>query len=220
MEYRIKGANQIQVNSKTNLTFANGLRSVLRQDPNVIFVGEIRDNETAGIAVNAALTGHLVLSTLHTNDAATAIPRLIDMKVEPFLVASTVTVILAQRLVRQICSGCKYSLEVTAEELTKSFPVELLKENLGSKAKYTIYKGKGCKLCRMSGYSGRVGLFEVLEVDKEIRKLITERNDADVIAKAAAKAGMKTIIADGFAKIASGVTTVEEVVRVTKAEFI
>ncbi|MEK7154611.1 MAG: GspE/PulE family protein [Patescibacteria group bacterium] len=220
VEYRIKGANQIQVNSKTNLTFANGLRSVLRQDPNVIFVGEIRDNETAGIAVNAALTGHLVLSTLHTNDAATAIPRLIDMKVEPFLVASTVTVILAQRLVRQICPECKYSLEATAEELTKSFPVELLKENLGSKAKYTIYKGKGCKLCRMSGYQGRVGLFEVLEVDKEIRKLITERNDADVIAKAAAKAGMKTIIADGFAKIATGVTTVEEVVRVTKAEFI
>src|SRR3989338_10651988 len=169
VEYRIQGANQIQVNPKTNLTFASGLRSILRQDPNIIFVGEIRDSETAGIAVNAALTGHLVLSTLHTNDAATAIPRLIDMKVEPFLVASTVTVILAQRLVRQICSGCKYSLEVTAEELTKSFPVELLKENLGSKAKYTIYKGKGCKLCRMSGYSGRVGLFEVLEVDKEIR---------------------------------------------------
>jgi len=220
VEYRIKGANQIQVNTKTNLTFANGLRSILRQDPNVIFVGEIRDNETAGIAVNAALTGHLVLSTLHTNDAATAIPRLIDMKVEPFLVASTVTVILAQRLVRQICPGCKYALEVTADELAKSFPVDLLKENLGSKAKYTIYKGKGCKQCRMSGYSGRVGLFEVLEVDKEIRKLITERNDADVIAKAAVKAGMKTIIADGFAKIAAGVTTVEEVVRVTKAEFI
>ena len=220
VEYRIRGANQIQVNPKTNLTFASGLRSILRQDPNVIFVGEIRDGETAGIAVNAALTGHLVLSTLHTNDAATAIPRLIDMKVEPFLVASTVSVILAQRLVRQICPACKYEMEITAEEVTKSFPPEVVKENWGAKNKYPVFKGKGCKICRLSGYSGRVGLYEVLEVTAEVRKLITQKADADVIAKAAMKEGMKTILGDGFAKIAAGVTTVEEVLRVTKSELV
>ncbi|KKU02510.1 MAG: Type II secretion system protein E (GspE) [Candidatus Amesbacteria bacterium GW2011_GWB1_47_26] len=220
VEYRIRGANQIQVNPKTNLTFASGLRSILRQDPNVIFVGEIRDGETAGIAINAALTGHLVLSTLHTNDAATAIPRLIDMKVEPFLVASTVSVILAQRLVRQICPACKYETEITVGEMAKNFPPEIIKENWGAKNKYPVFKGKGCKICRLSGYQGRVGLFEVLEVTGEIRKLITGKADADVIARAAKAEGMKTILGDGFAKIAAGVTTVEEVLRVTKAEFV
>lgn len=220
VEYRIRGANQIQVNPKTNLTFASGLRSILRQDPNVIFVGEIRDGETAGIAINAALTGHLVLSTLHTNDAATAIPRLIDMKVEPFLVASTVAVILAQRLVRQICPACKHEATMTHEEMIKSFPADVIKENWGIKAKYPVFKGQGCKLCRLSGYQGRVGLFEVLEVTAGIRKLIIEKADADVIARAARGEGMKTILGDGFAKIAAGVTTVEEVLRVTKAEFV
>lgn len=220
VEYRIRGANQIQVNPKTNLTFASGLRSILRQDPNVIFVGEIRDGETAGIAINAALTGHLVLSSLHTNDAATAIPRLIDMKVEPFLVASTVSVILAQRLVRQICPACKHETAITHEEMIKSFPADVVKENWGIKAKYPVFKGQGCKLCRLSGYQGRVGLFEVLEVTAEIRKLITEKADADVIARAAKAEGMKTILGDGFVKIAAGVTTVEEVLRVTKAEFV
>jgi len=220
VEYRIQGANQIQVNTKSNLTFASGLRSILRQDPNVIFVGEIRDGETAGIAINAALTGHLVLSTLHTNDAATAVPRLIDMKVEPFLVASTVSVILAQRLVRQICSHCKGQLEVSYEDISKSFPPEIIKDNWDKKPKYTIFKGKGCKICRMLGYHGRVGLYEVLEVSKDIRQLIIDRADADTIAKAAMKEGMKTILMDGFAKIAAGVTTVEEVLRVTKAESV
>ena len=220
VEYRIRGANQIQVNPKTNLTFASGLRSILRQDPNVIFVGEIRDGETAGIAINAALTGHLVLSTLHTNDAATAIPRLIDMKVEPFLVASTVAVILAQRLVRQICPVCKHESTMTHEEMIKSFPADVIKENWGTKPKYPVFKGQGCKLCRLSGYQGRVGLFEVLEVTAGIRKLIIEKADADVIARAARGEGMKTILGDGFAKIAAGVTTVEEVLRVTKAEFV
>ncbi|MEK7064268.1 MAG: ATPase, T2SS/T4P/T4SS family, partial [Patescibacteria group bacterium] len=190
------------------------------QDPNVIFVGEIRDGETAGIAINAALTGHLVLSTLHTNDAATAIPRLIDMKVEPFLVASTVAVILAQRLVRQICPVCKHETTMTHEEMIKSFPADVIKENWGIKPKYPVFKGQGCKLCRLSGYQGRVGLFEVLEVTAGIRKLIIEKADADVIARAARTEGMKTILGDGFAKIAAGVTTVEEVLRVTKAEFV
>jgi len=219
VEYRIQGANQIQVNPKTNLTFASGLRSILRQDPNIIFVGEIRDSETAGIAVNAALTGHLVVSTLHTNDAATAIPRLTDMKVEPFLVASTVTVVVAQRLVRRTCPSCKAESTLTFEELAKNFPTEVLKRN-DIKKSITVYKGKGCKICRNSGYAGRVGLFEVLEITPEIRKLITGKSDADVIARAAIVEGMKTMLDDGLAKILSGETTVEEVLRVTKAEFL
>lgn len=220
VEYKIKGANQIQVNVKTNLTFASGLRSILRQDPNVIFVGEIRDGETAGIAINAALTGHLVLSTLHTNDAATAIPRLIDMKVEPFLVSSTVSVVLAQRLVRQICKDCKYEEEITRGELEKSFPAEVIKKNWEEKSKYKVSRGKGCKLCRGSGYQGRLGLFEVLEITKAVRKLINAKADADVITQAAMKEGMRTILMDGFAKVAAGETTLEEILRVTKAEYV
>jgi type IV pilus assembly protein PilB len=219
VEYRIPGANQIQVNTKTNLTFANGLRSILRQDPNVIFVGEIRDGETAGIAVNAALTGHLVLSTLHTNDAATALPRLIDMKVEPFLVASTVNVIIAQRLVRKICTHCVTSIKISQDELAKNFPTETIHKNFSRSANVTIYKGQGCKACRSSGYSGRVGLFEVLEITPKIRKLITAKNDSDVISKAAIDEGMTTMVDDGLTKVAQGVTTLEEVLRVTKSEF-
>ena len=218
VEYRIAGANQVHVNAKTNLTFANGLRSILRQDPNVIFVGEIRDSETAGIAVNAALTGHLVLSTLHTNDAATAIPRLTDMKVEPFLVASTVNVIVAQRLVRQICSSCKLEEKIQAAEIIKFFPVELVEKHFGKLAEITVYKGKGCKICRNTGYSGRVGLFEVLEVTKGIRVLISEKADSDMIAQAAIKEGMETMLDDGLKKVATGVTTIDEVIRVTKVE--
>lgn len=218
VEYRIQGANQVQVNAKTNLTFANGLRSILRQDPNVIFVGEIRDSETAAIAVNAALTGHLVLSTLHTNDAATAIPRLTDMKVEPFLVASTVNIIVAQRLVRQICSSCKTEEKVPISEISKHFPQEMVKSYFGNKSEVVTYKGRGCKICRQTGYLGRVGLFEVLEVTKEIRKLISERVDSDVISDAARKEGMKTMLDDGLEKVAKGLTTIEEVIRVTKVE--
>jgi type II secretory ATPase GspE/PulE/Tfp pilus assembly ATPase PilB-like protein len=218
VEYRITGANQVQVNTKTNLTFANGLRSILRQDPNVIFVGEIRDSETAGIAVNAALTGHLVLSTLHTNDAATAIPRLTDMKVEPFLVASTVNIIIAQRLVRQICTNCKMDEKVEITEVTKHFPETTVRKYFGSGDSVTIFKGKGCKICRQTGYLGRVGLFEVLVVSKNVRALISEKADSDAIADAAIKEGMKTMLDDGLEKVASGMTTIEEVIRVTKVE--
>lgn len=218
VEYRIQGANQVQVNAKTNLTFANGLRSILRQDPNVIFVGEIRDSETAGIAVNAALTGHLVLSTLHTNDAATAIPRLTDMKVEPFLVASTVNVIIAQRLVRKTCSSCKTGEKMPVTEIIKYFPQALVQKYFGNLAEVAIYKGRGCKICRNTGYSGRLGLFEVLEVTKGIRQLISEKADSDIIAQAAIKEGMKTMLEDGLDKVASGETTLEEVIRVTKVE--
>ncbi len=218
VEYRIRGANQIQVNTKANLTFASGLRSILRQDPNIIFVGEIRDSETAGIAVNAALTGHLVLSTLHTNDAATAIPRLTDMGVEPFLVASTVNIIIAQRLVRQICSQCTTQIQITPAELEKNFPAAIIKSVYGAGQKFTAVRGKGCKLCRNTGYLGRVGLFEVLEVTKNIRKLITQKADADVIAKAAVSEGMTTMLEDGLIKIKNGVTSIEEVLRVAKTE--
>ncbi len=218
VEYKIAGANQVQVNAKTNLTFANGLRSILRQDPNVIFVGEIRDNETAGIAVNAALTGHLVLSTLHTNDAATATPRLTDMKVEPFLVASTVNIIIAQRLVRQICSSCKVEEKVAISEIIKHFPEELARKYFGEADEAKIYKGRGCKICRQTGYLGRVGIFEVLEITKNIRKLISEKADSDVIGRAAIAEGMKTMLEDGLEKVADGITTLEEVIRVTKVE--
>ncbi|HET7099404.1 MAG TPA: GspE/PulE family protein [Patescibacteria group bacterium] len=220
VEYRISGANQVQVNAKTNLTFANGLRSILRQDPNVIFVGEIRDSETAGIAVNAALTGHLVLSTLHTNDAATAIPRLTDMKVEPFLVASTVNVIIAQRLVRQICPSCKTEEKMASTEVIKHFPQYMVEKYFGKTPEVLVHKGKGCKICRQTGYVGRVGLFEVLEVTKEIRKLISGKSDSDVIAQAAVTEGMKTMLDDGLEKVATGVTTMEEVIRVTKVESV
>lgn len=220
IEYRIVGANQVQVNAKTNLTFAYGLRSILRQDPNIIFVGEIRDNDTAAIAVNAALTGHLVLSTLHTNDAATAIPRLTDMKVEPFLVASTVNIIVAQRLVRKICEACRMSIPMQMEELTKHLPPETIAKHFDKKKEITSYKGKGCKICHMTGYLGRIGIYEVLEVTKEVRRLITDRSDSDVIAKAAIAEGMSTMLDDGLEKVIRGLTTFEEVIRVTKVEFL
>lgn len=218
VEYKIKGVNQIQANTKTNLTFASGLRSILRQDPNIIFVGEIRDSETAGIAVNAALTGHLVLSTLHTNDAATALPRLTDMKVEPFLVASTVNVIVAQRLVRKICDICKTAVTITHEELAKNIPSELIKKNLGLGAEIRMFKGKGCRACHSTGYTGRIGIFEVLEVSNQVRKLITEKNDSDVIVKTAVAEGMTTMLDDGLQKAGKGLTSIEEVLRVTKVE--
>ncbi len=217
-EYRIKGVNQINVNTKTNLTFANGLRSILRQDPNIIFVGEIRDSETAGIAVNASLTGHLVLSTLHTNDAATALPRLIDMSVEPFLVASTVNVIIAQRLVRKICEICKGTRTITKEELLRNLPPEIINNYVGEKTTITIYQGSGCKICHLTGYSGRIGVFEVLEVTKSIRDLISKRNDADVILQKAIEEGMTTMLDDGLEKVLKGLTTIEEVLRVTKIQ--
>lgn len=221
VEYRIKGVNQIQVNTKTNLTFANGLRSILRQDPNIVFVGEIRDPETAGIAINAALTGHLVVSTLHTNDAATTLPRLIDMHVEPFLVASSVSLIVAQRLVRKICDYCRASTTITQAELQKSLPQEVINKHyipVGEQKEIRVYKGEGCKNCRFTGYSGRVGIFEVLSVTKAIRQLITQHQDADVIMQQAVKDGMKTMLDDGLTKVSQGATTIEEILRVTRVE--
>ncbi len=221
VEYRIRGVNQIHVNTKTNLTFASGLRSILRQDPNIVFVGEIRDSETAGIAVNAALTGHLVLSTLHTNDAATTMPRLIDMKVEPFLVASTVNIVIAQRLIRKICENCRISYVVTEEELRKNLPEEQIKKHYlttGEKKEIRLYKGQGCKVCHFTGYSGRVGIFEVMEITEKLRVLITQKSSADEIQKQALTEGMTTMLDDGLQKVAKGITTIEEVLRITKVD--
>lgn len=221
VEYKIVGANQVQVNTKTNLTFANGLRSILRQDPDYIFVGEIRDNETASIAVNAALTGHLVFSTLHTNDAPSAVPRLIDMGVEPFLVASTINVVVAQRLVRKICDNCKRSYTMTKKELLDHFSEADIDKHyipVGEKKEVRLYKGEGCSHCHFSGYSGRMGIYEVFEMTKVINELVAQKQDADKIRDQAIKEGMTTMLDDGLNKVTRGMTTVEEVLRATKVE--
>ncbi len=228
IEYRMPGINQTQVNPKIGYTFAGGLRAFLRQDPNIIMVGEIRDEETAEIAIHAALTGHLVLSTLHTNDAPTTLPRLSEMGVPAFLVASTANVIVAQRLVRKICQDCIESYNLTKNELAKlekqinlEFVLNTLeKENLitkkQSRESLLFYRGKGCKKCDKSGYKGRIGLYEVLEVTTEVSNLITKGATADEIQKAARDQGMQTILEDGFIKAKTGITTIEEVLRVTK----
>ena len=218
VEYRIKGINQIQVNTKANLTFAAGLRSILRQDPNIVMVGEIRDNETARIAINAALTGHLVLSTLHTNDAATALPRLIDMKIEPFLVASTVNVIVAQRLLRRICDMCRSTVSMSASQLAENIPLQYIQKYFGVASQINMYKGTGCKICHDTGYAGRIGVFEIMQVSKSIKELIVNKADSDMIAKQAIDEGMKTMLEDGLEKVIKGLTTIEEVLRVTKVE--
>lgn len=220
VEYRIQGVNQIQTNMKTDLTFASGLRSILRQDPNVVMVGEIRDSETAGIAVNAALTGHLVLSTLHTNDAATALPRLTDMNIESFLVASTVNVIIAQRLVRKICEMCKASLDIPTDELLNNLPEAMVKKHFGIKKDARVYRGQGCEVCHFTGYAGRIGVFEVLEVTPRIRKLITQKAEANDIQNQAVGDGMTTMLDDGLMKVIKGETTIEEILRVTKIEIL
>ena len=216
VEYDIQGVNQIQVNPKTNLTFATGLRSIVRQDPDIILVGEIRDEETAGIAVNSAMTGHLVLSTLHTNDAPTAVPRLLDMGMEPFLIASSVNVIIAQRLVRKIHSVCRVSEEMDVSELTKHLGEPLVKKAFGDTKTIRMYRGKGCKLDNGTGYEGRVGIYEVLEVNDELRQAIVERKDSSVIKSIAVKNAMSTMVEDGLQKVKQGLTTIEEILRVTK----
>lgn len=218
VEYEIEGINQIQVNPLTNLNFASGLKSILRQDPNIILVGEIRDQETAGIALNAAMTGHLVLSTLHTNDAATAIPRLLDMKVEPYLIASTVNLIIAQRLVRKIHLGCRISQEIEINKLEKYFSRDMVKKyfSQNKETSVRVYYGKGCPLCHQTGYEGRIGIFEVLMVDEAVRKSIIDRKDASEIKKIAVKQGMRMMTEDALEKVKQGITTVDEVLRVTK----
>jgi type IV pilus assembly protein PilB len=231
VEYRMPKVNQTQIHPKVGLTFAAGLRALLRQDPDIIMVGEIRDNETMEMAIQAAMTGHLVLSTLHTNSAAGTLPRLLDMGAEPFLVASTANVIIAQRLVRKVCHDCRveyklsekekkvldqnYEMEKILETIKKS---ELVKDLVKAKDKWgdiKLYKTKGCEQC-MEGYRGRNGIYEVLEVDEEIKKLISQRASAHDLETKARENGMLTMIEDGFVKCIQGITTVEEILRVTK----
>ncbi len=205
VEYHLEGLNQIQVHAKIGLTFAAGLRSILRHDPDVILVGEIRDLETAEIAIQASLTGHLVFSTLHTNDAASAFVRLVDMGVEPYLVSSTVEAVMAQRLVRVLCSACKEPYEPDPADLPDDFPYE---------PGMTLYRPVGCRECRNTGYRGRVGIFELLLTDDRIRELTVERASAVAIFNAARASGMRTLREDGWIKVRNGLTTVEEVLRV------
>jgi len=217
VEYDIERISQIQVNAKTGLTFAKGLRSIVRQDPDIIMVGEIRDQETAGIAINSAMTGHLVLSTMHANTAATNIPRLMDMGIEPFLVASSINIIIAQRLVRKICSKCRESKEYTKEDLKKlGLSDELIAKSLGKEKKIRVYFGKGCKDCVNTGYSGRIGIFEILEMQDNIKELVMLKAPADQIQSLAVKNGMTTMIEDGLEKVWNGTTTLEEVMRVIR----
>lgn len=213
VEYQIPGANQVQINPDVGLTFASGLRAFLRQDPNIILVGEIRDKETTDLAIQAALTGHLVFSTLHTSNASGALPRLIDMGAETFLLASTMTAIVGQRIARKICPDCKISYIPTPEVVLE------IKHVLGSltpQGEIHLYKGNGCESCGQSGYLGRVGIYEVLTVTNQIAKMILERSDANSIEQEAKKEGMITIKEDGYLKAIEGITTIEEVLRVAQ----
>jgi type IV pilus assembly protein PilB len=210
VEYELAGIRQSQINPKAGLVFANALRSLLRQDPDIILVGEIRDLETSSVAIEAALTGHLVFSTLHTNDAPGALNRLVDMGVEPFLISSSVAGIIAQRLVRKICSNCKVPQEVTKEVLDHFAD---LKDK-----KLTFYHGKGCKSCRNTGYRGRTGIFEMLTLNPEIQDLVMKKASSNQIKEVAVKVGMKTLREDGISKVIAGMTTLDEVLRVTQLD--
>ncbi|MDD2365524.1 MAG: type II secretion system ATPase GspE [Desulfuromonadaceae bacterium] len=206
IEYQIRGIGQIQVNPKIDLTFASGLRSILRQDPDIIMVGEIRDTETAEIAIQASLTGHLVLSTLHTNDAATAVTRLVDMGIEPFMIASSLSAVIAQRLVRVICPHCREEYEPV-----EKYPGIVLPEKL--------YRGRGCDACFGLGTLGRTAIYEIMPVDQELCSMIIRRSHAGEIKEYAVAHGMKTLRDDGMARAAAGITTIEEVLRVTQDDY-
>jgi general secretion pathway protein E/type IV pilus assembly protein PilB len=213
IEYQLEGINQIQVHHKVGLTFAACLRSILRHDPDVVLVGEIRDLETAENATQASLTGHLVFSTLHTNDAAGAFMRLCDMGVEPFLVASTVEGVMAQRLVRKLCPECREEYKPGQEELPEDFPIDSrLDPDL------RLFKPRGCEKCRGTGFRGRIGIYELLVTNEEIRQLATQKVSSQLIKQAAINAGMQSLRADGWRKVLDGITTVDEVLRVSKAD--
>lgn len=215
VEYQLEGINQIQVHPKIGLTFAHSLRSILRHDPDVILVGEIRDLETADHAIQASLTGHLVFSTLHTNDAAGAYTRLVDMGVEAFLVASTVEAVMAQRLVRTMCSHCKETYEPRREDLPDDFPWEALLES-----GRPLYRPVGCRACRQVGYQGRLGLFELMVSSDTVRQLAHDRASTWAIRNQAIKDGMRSLRKDGWLKTMEGVTSIEEVLRVTKGDHV
>jgi len=211
VEFVVEGINQVNARSDIGLTFSAGLRAFLRQDPDIIMVGEIRDTETAEIAINAALTGHLVFSTLHTNDAPGAVTRLTNMGIEPFLTTSTVIMVVAQRLVRKICNQCKEPYEIPVEHV---IPLGVNPEQLRGAKKITLYRGRGCENCS-KGYRGRIGIYEVLEMNDEIRELILERAPLHIVRQVARKTGMMTLRESGLRKLLAGITTVEEVLRVT-----
>jgi general secretion pathway protein E len=215
VEYQLQGIGQMQVNPKIDLTFANGLRSILRQDPDVIMVGEIRDLETAEIAIHAALTGHLVFSTLHTNDSFGAITRLVDMGIEPFLVSSSVIAVMAQRLIRRVCSACAERFDPSVEQLRE------IGLDPARAAAATLYRaGPGCAECKQTGYRGRIGIHELLVIDDEIRALIMKNADAATIQRSATARGVPTLREDGARKVLEGLTTIEEVIRVTQEDLV
>lgn len=213
VEYQIAGVNQVQVNPQAGLTFASGLRSFLRQDPNIIMVGEIRDSETADLAIQASLTGHLVFSTLHTNSAAGALPRLLDMQAEPFLLASSMTCVMAQRVVRKICEHCKEAYDPPKEVADD---IRVVLGNLAPKADFKLYRGRRCAECNDTGYTGRIAIFEVLPVSEKIGRLILERRPAIDIERQAVEEGMILMKQDGYLKAIEGITTIEEVIRVAQ----
>jgi type IV pilus assembly protein PilB len=211
VEYRLAGINQVQINPKAGLTFASGLRSILRCDPDIIMVGEIRDKETAQIAVESALTGHLVLSTLHTNNAPGALSRLTEMGVEPFLTASAVDCVIAQRLVRKLCEHCKEPYPATREILQRlDFPSRVVEQW----EQITLFRAVGCTRCNNTGYRGRMGIYEVMPVTEAVERLIVERKSADEIMRVAAAEGMVTLRQDGLDRVAQGITSIEEISRV------
>ena len=210
VEYQIQGINQIQVNTKVGLTFANGLRSILRQDPDVILVGEIRDRETADISMNASLTGHLVFSTLHTNDSVSAVTRLADMGVESFLIASTLSAVVAQRLVRILCTQCKEQYVPLDEELTR---IGLAREFC---PEGKIYRARGCHECMETGFSGRIAIFEILLIDDELKNAVLINPDSTTLKEKALRNGLVTLRMDGADKVAKGMTSIDEVLRVTE----
>ncbi len=229
VEYRMPRINQSQINTKVGFTFASGLRSLLRQDPDIIMVGEIRDIETAEIAIHAAMTGHLVLSTLHTNDAVSTLPRLQDMGIASFLIATTTNLIVAQRLVRKICTNCIYSYNLNKEnikELEQRYNIDSLLKTLVEEkvidsvdiplTELLFYRGKGCKQCNNNGYKGRIGIYETLEITPEVQKLIMQKATARELFEAAKKQNMLTLFEDGIIKAKNGITTIEEIIRVTK----
>ncbi|HYF04818.1 MAG TPA: GspE/PulE family protein [Patescibacteria group bacterium] len=211
VEYTIAGIEQIQINPQTDLTFANGLKSLLRQDPNIIMVGEIRDKETAGIAVNTALTGHLLLSTIHTNDAATTLPRLLDLNIEPYLIASTVNIAIGQRLVRKLCPSCKVEHKLTDAEVQA---LQQAMPDAGIKADEIFYAGEGCEACSKTGYKGRLGIYEVLLMDEKVREAVLNRASAANIKEVAVAQGMVPMLYDGVEKARAGITSIEEILRV------
>ncbi|MFN3966732.1 MAG: GspE/PulE family protein, partial [Endomicrobiia bacterium] len=214
VEYLLPGITQVNVNPEVGLTFATGLRAFLRQSPDIILVGETRDSETAKTSIQAALTGHLVFSTLHTNDAPSSVTRLFNMGIDPFLISSTLTLVVAQRLVRKICQNCKTSYEIPAEKL---YPLGVTDKMIGGAKTVTLYKGKGCEKCN-DGYKGRIGIYEVMEVTDEIRELILKKKSAQEIKEVARKQGMLTLRESALKKLLNGITTVEEVLRVTAGE--